>query len=73
MSPPDSQFSDLNIIAGDFCGAHRVVVELDYAKRRLKLHFGGERHVTKESKLYGAGGLKSGSRLAILAGGFYRK
>lgn len=30
MSPPDSHFSDLNIIGSGFCGAYRVVVVIDY-------------------------------------------
>ena len=40
-------------------------------KMEIRLHGELERHIATYS-VYGAGGLKPGSRLEILAGGFYK-
>lgn len=50
MSPPSSQFADINLLGGDFCALHEVLLAVDYKSSKLKLLFGGEQ-VSKCRKL----------------------
>ncbi|CUS15086.1 unnamed protein product [Tuber aestivum] len=41
MSPPNSRFSDINILGADFCFLHNVSLMYDYRNLKVKMVFGG--------------------------------
>lgn len=42
MSPPSSHFADINLLGGDSCAVHEVLLAVDYKNSKLKLLFGSE-------------------------------
>ncbi|KAL7273484.1 hypothetical protein RUND412_003659 [Rhizina undulata] len=51
LSPAHSHFPEANVLGTEFCRVNRVRIWQDYANCKVKLYFGGNWKVVKESKI----------------------